>query len=331
MRTCGIPGRAGGDGIIDLKERRSPGAGMETLMSADQTDQEPSRQEAAPLADATVNAAHVIVLGNEKGGSGKTTTAMHLIAILLHEGARVGSMDLDGRQRSLTRYIENRRRWTEENGVELPMPDHHVIERSDDENRLEAERIEREMFEGLLKRLSAENDFIVIDSPGSDTYLSRLGHSYANTLITPMNDSFVDFDLLGRVNPQTYKVEAPSLYSEMVWESRKKRAVSDGGSIDWVVMRNRLSQLDAKNKRRVEKGLEGLAARIGFRLAPGFGERVIFREMFPSGLTLLDLMEEGVDTPMSMSHVAARNEIRSLLDTLDLPMVLRGELEELED
>lgn len=264
--------------------------------------------------------AHIVVLGNEKGGSGKTTSAMHLIALLLHEGARVGSMDLDGRQRSLTRYVENRKAWAEANRVNLVMPDHVVIARSDADSVNEAQAAEREAFETNFARLARANDFVVIDCPGSDTFLSRLGHAVADTLITPMNDSFVDFDLLGRVDPQSWKIKGPSVYSEMVWESRKRRVMADGGKIDWVVMRNRLSSLAAKNKRRVEGVLESLADRIGFRLAPGFGERVIFREMFPSGLTLLDLREEGVEAQMSMSHVAARAEVRALLDVLQLPM-----------
>lgn len=263
--------------------------------------------------------AHIVVLGNEKGGSGKTTSAMHLIALLLHEGARVGSMDLDGRQRSLTRYVENRKAWAEANRVNLVMPDHVVIARSDADSVSEAQAAEREAFETNFARLALANDFVVIDCPGSDTFLSRLGHAVADTLITPMNDSFVDFDLLGRVDPQSWKIKGPSVYSEMVWESRKRRVMADGGKIDWVVMRNRLSSLAAKNKRRVEGVLESLADRIGFRLAPGFGERVIFREMFPSGLTLLDLREEGVEAQMSMSHVAARAEVRALLDVLQLP------------
>lgn len=264
--------------------------------------------------------AHILVLGNEKGGSGKTTSAMHLIALLLHEGARVGSIDLDSRQRSLTRYVENRKAWAEGNGVNLVMPDHVVIPRSDADTVSAAQATERAAFETNFARLALSNDFVVIDCPGSDSFLSRLGHAVADTLITPMNDSFVDFDLLGRVDPQNWKIKGPSVYSEMVWESRKRRAVMDGGSIDWVVMRNRLSSLAAKNKRRVETVLDALADRIGFRLAPGFGERVIFREMFPSGLTLLDLREEGVDAQMSMSHVAARAEVRALLDVLQLPM-----------
>ena len=263
--------------------------------------------------------AHAIVLGNEKGGSGKTTTAMHVITLLLHEGAKVGSMDLDGRQRSLTRYVENRKAWAEGAGVNLVMPDHVVLQRSELESLSEAQAVERQAFESTFTRLAVENDFVVIDCPGTDTFLSRLGHAVADTLITPMNDSFVDFDLLGRVDPQSWKIKGPSVYAEMVWESRKRRLMTDGGEIDWIVMRNRLSSLAAKNKRRVETVLEDLADRIGFRVAPGFGERVIFREMFPSGLTLLDLRSEGVDTQLSMSHIAARAEVRGLLDVLNLP------------
>tara|TARA_R110002110_G_scaffold68731_7_gene185838 strand:+ start:3462 stop:4313 length:852 start_codon:yes stop_codon:yes gene_type:complete len=265
--------------------------------------------------------AHVIVLGNEKGGSGKTTTAMHIIAYLLHEGLRVGSIDLDGRQRSLTRYVENRKAWADAAGVNLVMPDHTVLMRSMLPVVSEANAAEEAELDALLGDLAARTDFIVIDCPGSDSHLSRLGHARAQTLVTPMNDSFVDFDLLGRVDPQTYKIKGPSVYSEMVWESRKRRALRDGGEIDWIVIRNRLSHVDAKNKRRVEAVLAALADRIGFRGGPGFGERVIFREMFPSGLTLLDLREEGVDAQMSMSHVAARAEVRALIDTLDLPVI----------
>jgi len=262
---------------------------------------------------------HTIVLGNEKGGSGKTTSAMHVIASLLADGLRVGSIDLDSRQRSLSRYVENRRNWSATNDVPLAMPDHHVVDRSDADVLTEQHREERQAFETVYAQLTAANDVIVIDSPGSDTFLSRLGHAVADTIITPMNDSFVDFDLLAQVNPDTYEVKRPSLYAEMVWDARKRRAIADGGTIDWVVMRNRLSSLDAKNKRRVEAGLEALSDRIGFRIAPGFGERVIFREMFPSGLTLLDLREKGAGGGLSMSHVAARAEVRQLIATLALP------------
>lgn len=271
---------------------------------------------------------HIIVLGNEKGGSGKSTTAMHVVVSLLRQGKKVAAIDLDSRQRSLTRYLENRREWCERNNVDLPFPKSFVAERSDLDNIQEAQAQERETFEAILDTVSSF-DFIVIDSPGSDTYLSRVGHSVADTLITPLNDSFVDFDLLAEIDPDTFEVKAPSLYSELVWESRKNRAMNERASIDWIVMRNRISSLDAKNKRRLGEVLSALAPRIGFRIAPGFGERVIFRELFPSGKTLMDLAEGNPDFRMSMSHVAARQEVRDLMTTLKLPGF--GEQEEQQE
>lgn len=268
---------------------------------------------------------HIIVLGNEKGGSGKSTTAMHVIVSLLKHGKRVGALDLDGRQRSLTRYLENRMEWVERTGQELSFPKSYVIERSRKEAVSVAEEEERDVFHSVLDALK-DFDFIVIDSPGSDTHLSRVGHAVADTLITPMNDSFVDFDLLAEINQETLEVLGPSLYSEMVWESRKNRALNERASIDWIVMRNRVSSLDAKNKRRVFEVLNSLSPRIGFRIAPGFGERVIFRELFPMGQTLLDLAEEGSDVKLTMSHVAARQEVRELMVTLQLPGLTAEEI-----
>ncbi|MCP5433704.1 MAG: AAA family ATPase [Alphaproteobacteria bacterium] len=264
-------------------------------------------------------AAHVITVGNEKGGSGKSTTAMHLIVALLRLGHPVGAIDLDARQRTLTRYVDNRRDLASRRGVELPMPELATVERSKADTVAAQTADETARFEAALDGLKSRNDFVVIDSPGSDTFLARLGHQVADTLVTPMNDSFIDFDLLGQVDPETYEVKRPSLYSELVWESRKRRALKDRGKIDWIVMRNRLSTPDAKNKRRVADALETLAPRIGFRLAPGFGERVIYRELFPLGLTLLDLGDERADVRLTMSHVAARQEVRDLMICLQLP------------
>jgi chromosome partitioning protein len=262
--------------------------------------------------------AHVIVLGNEKGGSGKSTTAMHIVASLLHAGRRVGAIDLDGRQKSLSRYIENRQAFSLRKGVRLGMPDHAVVTLSDRENRAEAKADELERFDTAFSLMAAQNDFVVIDCPGGDTYLSQLGHARADTLLTPMNDSFVDLDLLADVDPETLRVRRPSQYSLMVWEQRKQRFARDKGGVDWIVMRNRLLHLDARNRRQVGQVLEKLAGRIGFRLAPGFGERVIYRELFLSGLTLVDLADESANVEMTLSHVGARQEVRNLLAQLKL-------------
>lgn len=263
---------------------------------------------------------HVIVLGNEKGGSGKSTAAMHLVVALLKGGARVAAIDLDMRQKSLARYIENRRKYVENTGKNLLFPVQPEVTPSDNDSREASREEETENFTSVLQTLSA-CDFVVIDCPGADTHLSRLAHAHADTIVTPLNDSFVDFDLLARLDPETGKVTGPSLYSEMVWTARKRRALSGvPGGIDWVVMRNRLSSTRARNKAEMGRKLEDLGERIGYRLARGFGDRVIYRELFPMGLTLLDL--GGKDAPVrlsTMSHVTARLEIRSLIATLKLP------------
>lgn len=265
--------------------------------------------------------AHVIIVGNEKGGSGKTTTTMHLIAALLRLGFRVGSIDIDARQRSLTRYMENRLQTMDEEKTRLPMPMHKLVAKSPYNIVQEAEDDERERFEEIMAELLPTQDFIVIDGPGNDTYLSRLSHSYADTVITPINDSFIDLDVLGKVDGNTLKVVKPSIYSEMIWEQKLKRAKRDGGSIDWIVMRNRLSNIDARNKRFMGTAVQELARRIGFRMAPGFSERVIFRELFLQGLTVLDVIDTSSNVRVSLSHVAARQEVRELLKALKLPAV----------
>ena len=136
-------------------------------------------------------------------------------------------------------------------------------------------------------------DFLVIDTPGRDDPFARIAATNADTLVTPMNDSFVDFDLIGQVDPETFKVARPSFYAELIWDARKRRAKADGATIDWVVLRNRIQHIEARNMRRVSEALDQLAKRVGFRVIPGLGERVIYRELFPAGLTMLDAGEFG--------------------------------------
>lgn len=266
---------------------------------------------------------HIIVLGNEKGGTGKSTITLHLIVSLLRQGFKVGSIDVDARQGTLSRYIENRRQRVENTSQKLPIPEHTAVFRSKLEKVSEAEQEENLRFVEALDRLK-ECDFIVIDTPGSDTYLSRLAHSYADTLITPLNDSFIDLDMLVRVRPDSLDILRPSTYSEMVWDQKKQRAMRDNGSIDWIVVRNRLSSLNSRNKEEMEKVLKALAKRIGFRLVAGFGERVIFRELFLSGLTLSDMRE--CNMPMTLSHVAAKQELAALLDLVQLPTSAKSKM-----
>jgi len=257
--------------------------------------------------------ARVVVVGNEKGGSGKSTVAMHLLIGFLRAGFSVGSIDLDARQGTLSTYVRNRDAYVRRAGASLPMPTHQAIQLSGSEqgdiNRLD----------DAVGALLTECDLVLIDTPGADNYLSRAGHAWADILVTPLNDSFIDLDVLAKVDPGTMRILRPSHYSEMVWDIKKRRGLRDGGAIHWVVLRNRLSQLDARNKRDMEQLLRDLSRRIGFQLIEGLCERVIYREMYLKGLTLLDLREKGTDITLSMSHIAARQELRRLLEALGVP------------
>jgi len=251
-------------------------------------------------------AVHIIALGNEKGGTGKSTTAVHLAVALAHAGFSTAMLDLDSRQRTSARYLENRARFAAAKGLVLPTPDHVTI--------AEGPEAEAQLEERLTQ--AAAIDFLVIDTPGRDSPLTRAALARADTIITPINDSFVDFDLIGEVDPESFAVKKPGFYAALIWELRQARARRDGGRVDWVVLRNRLSTLEARNMKRVGAALDGLAGRVGFRQLPGLSERVIFREFFPRGLTLLDrsALEE-----FSISHVGARNELRALIAGLNLP------------
>lgn len=259
---------------------------------------------------------YIIVFGNEKGGTGKSTAAMHVMIYLLRLDFKVGCIDVDARQGTVSRYIENRIRYNQTNKERLPIPVHIALQKSDSDDVKKNEQDEKERFAQALTDLS-DCDFIVIDTPGNDTYFSRIAHSYADTVITPLNDSFIDLDMLVRLNSNDPNNLRPSVYSEMIWEQKKNRLMRDKQPIDWIVMRNRLTNLYAKNKEEMHKILTALSKRVGYRLVTGFSERVIFRELFVQGLTLLDLQEVGI--PLSMSHIAARQEIRAILNMLQLP------------
>ncbi|MCI5038378.1 MULTISPECIES: division plane positioning ATPase MipZ [Donghicola] len=264
--------------------------------------------------------AHIIVVGNEKGGSGKSTTSMHIATALVRLGFRVGALDLDMRQKSFGRYSENRKRFLAKEGIELPSPNYIELPEVDPATLKEGENIYDVRLSSAVQQLEAESDFILIDCPGSHTRLSQMAHSLADTLVTPLNDSFVDFDLLARTDAEGENILGPSVYSEMVWHARQLRAQAGLTPIDWIVVRNRIGAQNMINKKKMTAAVDKLAKRIGFRIAPGFSERVVFRELFPKGLTLLDLKDIGV-TQLSISNIAARQELRDLIKTLNLPDV----------
>lgn len=260
----------------------------------------------------------VVVFGNEKGGTGKSTLAMHVVISLMEAGSEVVVVDLDTRQRSLSRYIENRQRFINEQTISLPLPKCVVADTSTQRVIEQRDIEDARHLQALVDQLRFAHDYIVIDCPGNHTRLSEVAHTLADTLVTPVNDSFVDLDLIGKIHPETFQVEAFNHYTTMVWEGRKLRAAAKRGPTDWVVTRNRMSIQQAKNKQRVHYALKQLEQRCRFRYVSGLSERVIYRELFPIGLTLLDYPKVPALGRMSMSHVAARQEIRQLMDGLKL-------------
>ncbi len=254
--------------------------------------------------------AHRIVFANEKGGTGKSTTAVHVAVALAYRGARVAAIDLDPRQRTLYRYFENRAETSARRGIELPTARFEVFEGGAPQE-----------LEATVATLAQDCDFVVFDTPGRDDPLARHAATEADTLVTPLNDSFVDFDLIGQVDAETFKVRRLSFYAELIWEARIKRSRSQleqgRREMDWVVVRNRTGHVEARNMVRIEAALKELSKRVGFRVASGLSERVIYRELFPSGLTLLDKGHLG---ELGTSHLVARQELRALVLALNLPM-----------
>jgi len=251
------------------------------------------------------NGVHLIVFANEKGGSGKSTTAVHTAIALAKAGRRVAALDLDTRQRTMSRYLENRAATAAKRGIALIQPPYVTLG-----------DLTEAGFDGAIAGLAEEAEFIVIDTPGRDDPLARHAATRADTIVTPINDSFIDLDLIGQVDAETFKIKKPSFYAEIIWDARKARAKADGGTVDWVVLRNRLQHVEARNMRRVGLALAELSKRVGFRVIPGLSERVIYRELFPKGITLLDLQELG---ELGISHIAARQELREMVSALQLP------------
>lgn len=259
--------------------------------------------------DSGLMTAHRIVFANEKGGTGKSTTAVHVAIALAYQGARVAAIDLDPRQRTFFRYMENRLDTERRRDIMLPGTRFAVYDGQDTAE-----------LDDMAEAIAQDCDFLVFDTPGRDDVLARHVAATADTLVTPLNDSFVDFDLIGQVESDTFKVKRLSFYAELMWETRKKRSmatIQDGKrELDWVVVRNRVQHVEARNMRRIDGALQELSKRVGFRIAQGLSERVIFRELFPSGLTLLDKGHLG---ELGTSHLVARQELRGLVAGLNLP------------
>ena len=264
--------------------------------------------------------ANVIVVGNEKGGTGKSTMSIHLSVALMKAGFRVATIDLDTRQQTLTRFFENRRSWAEGARWDVELPFHFALQRGESDNVRDNETMEFGAFAEAVGQVEHAYEFVVVDTPASDSYLMRLAHSLADTLISPVNDSYIDVDVFSRVHHDRAKRGAVAHYADLVIEARRKRHLVDQGIIDWVIVRNRIASLQSNNAKQIAISLSRMASELKFRAAEGLHDRVIFRELFPIGLTALDPIEEAMKTgTLSASQLAARREIEQFLATLQLP------------
>jgi len=254
-----------------------------------------------------------IVVGNEKGGSGKSTTVINLVFGLMDRGNSVICVDLDFRQRTLSRFLECRAAQAEATGQQLHMPDVRRFSPSALGAVAAARGAELSRFDTFIKGSLGTSDYIVIDTPGNDTVLGAHAHSHADVLVTPINDSFIDLDVIARLSPLDLHVTGPGHYTESVWAQRALKQARDNSDTNWIVLRNRLGALESNNQRSMDTVMQELVERFGFQALPGFGERVIFRELFLKGLTLFDVVASDGDNRRTMSHVAARHEVRNLL------------------
>jgi chromosome partitioning protein len=247
---------------------------------------------------------HIIVFANEKGGVGKSTTAFHTCIALCNKGLRVAALDVDLRQLTFDRALNARLESARDFGVELAGPQQILLAQS-----TEAE------LETKIRMAQIDNAFIVIDVGGHDSPIARRAISMADTIVTPVNDSFIDLDMLGRIDPRTGELKTLGAFARLVEHLKEPGVARRERALDWVVMQNRMRSLATKNERKVVDALAAIAPVAGFRLVPGLRERVVYRELFPLGLTLFDIDQI---PQLGRAQPAAREEIFDMLDALNL-------------
>ena len=257
--------------------------------------------------------AHIIVVSNEKGGTGKSTISMHLAIKLLQEGFSVATVDMDGRQGTLSRYIENRQSFCEKNRLSLPMPAHFKFEPQENYSLIPADR-GRVCHE--ISKLITNYDALIIDTPGNKNYLFGEAHKFADTLITPISDSLIDLNVLSEIDFEAGRVGKPGHYASYIWDVKKYLASQGKAYLNWIVTGNKISALNSRNKNIVFDYLEKLSKLYGFRICPGLKDRVIYKELFLEGLTVLDMQNNDLKRRMSVSHIAAKREIRALAESI---------------
>ncbi len=283
-----------------------PPESVAAFPSYQQFDLQPELEQPAWLKyPVTPPKGHIIVFANEKGGVGKSTSAFHTCIALCNAGERVAALDVDLRQLTLHRALWARQESEREYGVRLPGPEQIMLVQQN-ENELEEK----------LRMARIHSSFIIIDVGGHDSPIARRAIFMADTIVTPVNDSFIDLDMLGRIDPRTGELKTLGNFARLVEHLKEPGMALRQKPIDWVVMQNRSRSLGTKNERKVRDALTKIAPIAGFRLVPGLRERVTYRELFPLGLTLFDL---DAIPDLGRAQPAAREEIWAMLRSLNLP------------
>ena len=259
----------------------------------------------------TTSSTHIIVIGNEKGGTGKSTIAMHLATKLMFEKYHVAVLDLDGRQGSLSRYVENRRQFCENNKIVLPIPLLYRFEPVSDFNEIPNDL---KVLDDTIREISPKVDAIIIDTPGHKNYLFEAAHKYADTLITPITDSLIDLSAIADIDATNGQLKNPGPYAEFIWETKKQLAATGKSYLNWIVCGNKTASHRSRNKTFIFETLAKLGKLYGFRFCDGLKDRVIYRELFLDGLTILDMQQEPLRRKMTLSHLAAKMEIKDLAE-----------------
>lgn len=245
---------------------------------------------------------HVIVFANEKGGVGKSTLAFHHAVALASRGHKVAVIDLDRRQQSLARALGNRENTARCLGKKLPCPRHAVLHQPN------GPQLHQE-----IARIGSGCDFVIVDVPGTDSPLARYAIALADTLVTPINPSHFDLDVLGHFDPVRGTLREPGPFASCVRDINAERARVGRPLGSWIVVKNRVRKAERNQQARVDKALAQLATEMGFEIGEGLSERVVYRELLSFGLTCQDLKripELGRNKP------AASKEIDLVVDCL---------------
>lgn len=273
-------------------------------------DGEDPRVVVADIAARPRSQARVIAVANEKGGVGKSTVAFHLAVALADTGHKVLAIDLDRRQQTLTRALTARAGTARRLGVRLPLPRQVLLMQQSGA-----------MLCQEIARAGWDCDFVVIDAAGHDSPIARRAIAIADLLVSPVNSSFVDLDLIGRFHPVTNRLLGPGCFAAMIAELREAREAARMPALDWLVLQNRRRRDNSHNQGKVERALRRLAPQLGFRIGAGLQERVAYRELFPLGLTHIDLRRI---PEFARAKVAVAGEVTGLLDDLELDMEADG-------